>query len=652
MKKLYPFILFYISFSITAQTSRFPQGVINNLGKDHPSERNVQSDKVVKPENNSGAFKMLEKIEEIKKTNWDKFSSLKNNTSRTSVDTLIVGLTPNDTLFVTDTFNHNGPIWVLGDGVLIFYNATVINTGDIIVFQHGRVLSESSSLTFPQAYFYQRTMIIVQHGIGYFSNTSFNYSGIQHGLVVGDSAQAGFVNVHQADWTTAGLFGKGTLWMNNVNLGGEFILSDTSNTYFNNVDSLLLWHQIPSPSLINCSFPNGTNVMGYQFNNSVPGISGIDYNVSVDSCETVWWGLMPVNGSDVTVSNSDIRAIGCWFKNGDTATVSNVYDNTNYSNTVMPFTDRNIHLINTFVTTWSLYVFDSSSIIINNSAVGEVGTQQKSMVNSSSFLLDGSGGYFWATDSSVTVASDVTVYSTARSEKNGLFILGYSTLPFSTPTSIHSSIFISTQNNLPADPIPYDASTMWMQNIESPGIAHADSLISVKGSEWIDQGPEGGILFYQKYSLYYQLYGASSWVPIVIDSFVEIRHNTLGVWNTNGLVSGTYLLRLVVKDTYADSVESFKAVSLLPGIATGINDQEPISISIFPNPANDHLILSFPSTVSFGNIQINDITGRCLEKMTVHEQQNIIDISGLPPGTYILEHTSAKGVIRRRFVKE
>jgi hypothetical protein len=97
-------------------------------------------------------------------------------------------------------------------------------------------------------------------------------------------------------------------------------------------------------------------------------------------------------------------------------------------------------------------------------------------------------------------------------------------------------------------------------------------------------------LFYQNYSLFYQLSGDTSWTPIVIDSAMEIRHNTLGVWNTTGLAAGTYILRLVVRDTYADSVESFKAVTMLPGITTNINDMVNHSaLVVFPNTANDQL---------------------------------------------------------------
>jgi hypothetical protein len=653
-KQVLSFLFSLLLAAANAQTSTpaFPQAAINTIGMKQQVKNAKHEAPAAMPKNNSSAYKMLEKMEEVKKTDWQSRTHKNNNNLRLPLDTIYVGLIPNDTLFITGTFNHNGPIWVFGNGVLIFYNATVENTGDIAVWQNGRVLSEGSSLTFPQTYFYQRQMIFVQHSVGYFSNTSFNYSGLQHGLVVGDSAQVGFVNVHQADWTTGGVFGAGTLWMNGVNLSGEYILTDTANTYFNNSDSLLIWHKLPETAVINYTFPPGASVMGYVFNNASPGVSGIDYSVVVDSSETVWWGLMPVNGSDVTLNNSDIRAIGCWFERGDTATVNGVFNNTTYANTVMPFTDRNIHLINTFVMTWSLYVFDSSSINLYNSTIGEVGTQQTSSVLANSFLLDGTGGYFWSTDTSTTFASEVTIYSTARSEKHSLFVLSYSDMYFSTPTSIQNSIFISSQNNLPADPVPFDASTMWMQNIEQPGTAHADSLINVTGSEWIDQGPDGGILFYQNYSLYYQLYGAGTWTPLVLDSAMEIRHNTLGVWNTTGLPGGLYILRLVVRDTYADSVEAFKAVTMLPAVPTNVGDPDKYNaLLVFPNPASDQLTVLLSENNSAANIRILDVLGKVVLSRSTEQTQNVIDISGLAAGTYMVERVAGDDVKRMRFVK-
>ena len=124
------------------------------------------------------------------------------------------------------------------------------------------------------------------------------------------------------------------------------------------------------------------------------GISGIGYQVSADSCHNVMWALMPVNGSDVTISNSNLRLIGCWFERGDVASVSGIFNNSNYSNYTAPLADRNLHLINTNVQTWSFYVFDSSQVDIDSCQLGEVGTQQSAFVHANNLLLDGSGGYF------------------------------------------------------------------------------------------------------------------------------------------------------------------------------------------------------------------------------------------------------------------
>ncbi|HXP52726.1 MAG TPA: hypothetical protein VN922_22420, partial [Bacteroidia bacterium] len=83
-------------------------------------------------------------------------SLLVNNTKHVNSypDTLIVGVKPYDTLIITGTLTHNGPIWVALNGVLIIKHATLTNIGDMDVFNHGKVIIDSSTVSFPQAYFY------------------------------------------------------------------------------------------------------------------------------------------------------------------------------------------------------------------------------------------------------------------------------------------------------------------------------------------------------------------------------------------------------------------------------------------------------------------------------------------------------------------
>lgn len=563
--------------------------------------------------NSSSAFSCLMKIEEVKKINFN--SSIYKPSVNRLLDTVYVGEVPNDTMVIVGSYEHTGPIFVFNDGVLIIHNSSFINEGDVYVFGNGKLLCDSSVLNFPQQYFYQRGIITVQHGLAYFKDMSFNYSGMQHNLIVGDSATVGFENVHQADWTTAGLYGKASLYIDGMNIGGEYILTDSSTAVYKNVDTLLLWHKFPMASQINHSFPQGDTVNNYFFSNVIPNVNGIDYTVFADSCHTVWWGVMPVNGSDVTINNSNIRAVGAWFTNGDSLNVNGIQNNTFYPNTTIPLTDRTLNLLNCFVQTWSFYVFDTSYVSIENCTLGEVGTQQTAKVLAQNMLLDGSGGYFWATDTSSVFAIGVTAYSTVRSEKNGIFLLAYSQMPFAGPTATKSSVMISLQNTTAFEPIAYDGAVVWNQKIDYPSLAHTDSIIPIVGSAWINQGPNGSFMDFYSYSVFYKPLNDSIWTALVIDSTSEVYHSNLANWNTFGLPSGIYQLRLLVKNDLGDSLDCMVNVNLVQGILTNLNNStSEFDFIIMPNPSINNSVLNFELNKSENlTLIVSDEFGKSME---------------------------------------
>ncbi len=592
---------------------------------------------------------VIKKMEELKKLDVSKLTHTAGGAK--IYDTVFVGGVAHDTLRISGIYTHNGPIMVFNDGVLIIKNAIVNNTGDLFVFNYGRVLVDSSQVTFPQQYFYQRNVIAIQHGYINFHYSTFAYSGMSHGLVMGDSAIIDMNLVHNYDWTTAGLYGSPTVNIRGSNLGGEYILAYNATANFNNVDSLLLWHMFPNLAVINYVFPPGAAVYGYHFNNTVAGVSGINYAATADSCYNVWWGMMPSNGSDVTISNSTIRAIGALFQRGDSVWVNGVYDNSSYTNYVMPVADRNLHLINSGVQTWSFYLSDSSKVKITNCTLGEVGTQQRSSVGASQTLVDGSGGYFWASDTSTTFAGNCTSYNTVRSERYGIFVYAYGNIPFTGPTSIGHSVMVSVQNTMAADPVPYDGSICWMENIATPAAAHADSVIAVTGSAWIDQGPNGSWFDWMSYSLSYQLIGNTGWIYIVSDSVTEIRHNTLANWNTTGLAAGTYILRLVNKSTLGDTVEDFKAVTILPAATVLVNENADFKVSCYPNPATDVLNVE-SNTYPVSGIRIYNVLGEIVYESAAKLNKTMIDIHTLDKGIYSIEFTANQKICLTRLVKE
>lgn len=564
-------------------------------------------------------------------------------------DTVIVGVVPHDTLRITGTYLNNGPIIVANDGVLIIHNAHATIIGDIYAFGMGRILADSSSLSFPQQYFYQLGIIAAQQSYIHIESCTLSFSGMSHSMEALDTATVELINNTNNDWTTAGVYGHAAFIVNGTNLAGEYILNEYGNLFFSHVNTLLLWHQFSASAVVNFAFPKGDTLNHYLFNSSVSGVSGVNYSASVDSSFNVSWGMMPANGSDITISNSTIRTIGAWFDHGDTAKASGLVNNSAYTDFVAPLNDRNLHLVNCSVQTWSLYIFDSSRVTISGCILGEVGSQGRSVVQSSNFFLDGSGGYFWATDTSLIVAGNMGATANVRSERYGFFLLAYSSVTSGIASAIGNSVLAVVQSAVPQDPVAYDGAVAWLANISQPATAVANTIVPVTGSAWIDEGPLGSYMHYGSYSLYYQLSGAVNWTNLVKDSTIEIRNTNLAMWNTNGLADGNYLLMLVLKNNLGDSVQAMKGVTLLPSILN-VSELKENYLNIWPNPVKNQLSIKNEEAKNT-NISIFNVFGQQVQSLVITGNGKT-DVSALSSGIYFVEATGDNKRWVGRFVKE
>src|SRR5262249_14025054 len=156
-------------------------------------------------------------------------------------------------------------------------------------------------------------------------------------------------------------------------------------------------------------------------------------------------------------------------------------------------------------------------------------------------------------------------------------------------------------------------------------------MVPVTGSSWIDQGPDGSWMDYGSYSLFYQAQGATVWTPLVKDSAQEIRNNTFATWNTYGLATGNYVLKLVVKNNLGDSVEALKNVTLLPSILGINNTLSTEMFRVYPNPAGNKLLINSSEKVE--SIEIYSMLGERTASATIPlqkgEESAIFDISSL-----------------------
>jgi hypothetical protein len=538
-----------------------------------------------------------------------------------------------DTLFLADTLEVSGP-WTLNGAIVIYssgylhlHRADATILGDIFLLDNAKFQVDSSTLYIPQAYFYQRAILATGGSNIIFSNTDIDHSGLSHNIILFDSARLEYYDVTNHGFTTSGIYGKASVYIDGTNEAGEFVILNEANLEFHNAGTVLPWHQFPDSSIINFSFPDGDTLEEYEFNPTLAGVSGVDYTISIHNCTEVMWGMMPATGSDVTISDSDIRAIGLWFLGSDSLEVTGLVNNSSYEDFTAPLNDRNLRLTGCEVTTWSLYPMEEVDISLSACILGEIGTMGRSTLNGTLYFCDGSGGYVWSNDTTFLVTGFSFTNGYVRSQGNSILLYGYSSLNNGYPSALGNSVIMTIQCALMEEPRYYDKSVAWNALITGPADAYPGESVAITGSVWIDKSPESSLMDFGKYQLFYQAEEEEVWIQIPADSLNEKRNETLGLWETGGLAPGQYILRLVLHDDLGNAVEALKAVNLL--YPTAIDE----------NNATDLLTVKLPLNPKAESIFIANINGKLLLHHPLEnalKEQVSLSIKDLPAGVYLV----------------
>lgn len=571
-----------------------------------------------------------------------------------TIDTLIIGIPPNDSLIITGTFSHSGPIWVLGNGILKINNANFTNTsGDLIALGNAKIEITNSTVSFPQNYFYERSMIFVQNSSMKITNSTLHFSGMQHGLSVAQNASVVLNNVTQPDWTTAGITGHGSIVINGTDQAGEFVLFDTCSISVKNTSNVLLWHGFQNGSNVNWSFGTSDTAYNYHFNNTQPGVNGVYIDVQADSCYDIMWGIMPHSGSNVTINNSKIRATGVLFDNyNDSLIVTGLVNNSNYTSFTSSLLDRTLIFNNSHVATWNLYVFNNEIINVNSCIVGEIGSFNQSKMIGSNFIADGSGGYLFASDSSTSTASYLTTYSYIRSEKYGLFSVSNS---FSTQQAlaIGHGLLIVSQTTLPVPPFANDEGCAWYNHILQPATAYIDSVVTINGWAFIDKTPSSLWMDFSSRELFYQAPGSTLWIPIIPANSNEVNNSILGSWNTYGLLSGNYFIKQTITDTWGNKVDAFFPVTLHEPLPLGIGSfTTGDEIKVYPSLVTNQVNILVEQGRGAIVIVRNEL-GQLVMKTEIAASGNqSLDVSSFPCGLYYVSVNTGQKVKQFKIVKQ
>ena len=312
-------------------------------------------------------------------------------------------------------------------------------------------------------------------------------------------------------------------------------------------------------------------------------------------------------------------------------------------------TDKTLHLTNCFVRTWSIYTFRQSEIELTGSIVGEIGSMGKSKVTGQNIMVDGSGGYTWANDTSTVICVSSSAINDFRATGNGMAILAYSSLLNGVAMATGQAVLIVNQSNLPELPIAYDNSCVWYNNIEQPASGYQYSVIPIIGSSYIEKSATSPLMGFSWYQLLYKKGSDTTWIPITERVFNAAKDTVIAEWNTASIAPDSYQLKLVLCDNTIDSnkVEAIKAINILPAIV-GISTTSSNQSRFFFDAVSNSLVVSdnlFGSTLS-----IYSVEGKLLQSSEISKTD--ISLSHFSDGVYIAllkrseEHTSELQALR------
>lgn len=110
----------------------------------------------------------------------------------------------------------------------------------------------------------------------------------------------------------------------------------------------------------------------------------------------------------------------------------------------------------------------------------------------------------------------------------------------------------------------------------------------------------------------------------------------------------------LIEESYStiskDITQMYKTNYYVSDFDVNIKENNFTSLNIYPNPASDYINISSQNTIE--NINIYNIDGKKIDNIKTNKTNNIIDISNLQQGIYILETISENQVEKSKFIKQ
>ena len=570
----------------------------------------------------------------------------------------IIGDTPDETLKVTGTWEWNGDIVIVDNGVLLVQGGTLIVRGNIYAYDRGKYLIYDGTVRYPQMMTYQWGTVLTSGSRMEARRSTFDYNGFTYNFLAQDSASVEWDTLLMQDFTTAVCMGEPVVNMRDVNLPGEWLYFDSTVARFANVDTMLNWFIYGQGATIDFDFPAWENVDHLVMEDGVAGVSGIDYSVTLDTVGYSMWGTILQPGCNVTFRNSPIRTVGIMGLGSDSQNLNGLVNGMSYADFILPMTDMYFRLVNTSVMTWSLYPSDNFKLTFDHCILGEVLSMGNALAWGQSYFLDGTGGHFEANGNSFNIAIMTSMTCEIYTKESGIALLALVGIPtaYGGIWARNTSRIILAECQFPGKPVAYDSGLVWVMGIDEPFYAGTQSYVPIIGTATIIQGPLAPWGRFDHYSIYWApAEDTTTWNPIGNPHNQPVWRDTLAVWDTHGLSLGTYMIKLVLWDDSPDSLAINDVIILNYEDTTGaINEESGIGntdLRVLSGPRGTTLELSLASP-GHVDLSLYDITGKRISALCeadLDAGKHLFPV-GARPGVYFARLVAEGVAINRKLL--
>ena len=530
---------------------------------------------------------------------------------------LVIGDTPGEVFTVNagTSFSHTGDIFIVGTGSLLV-NGTLNLTGtihvggsgnftvdggqfhlmgdytNIVGYQNGRIIFRNGALLhYVQTYVGQHNIICGENARVDLSNSRVSSDGSSESIVMGGNSSYHAVNMICPDWKTWYLSGQTSLTLENVNIGGDIVFYDSPTMRFVDTVGIMPWLFFDSGAVVDYQFPAGfpdnpTLPVTITFDNTLAGVAGIPWSITMENCTYVAWGINPYPGSHVTVRDSGLamilfRYIGL----GQTQLAGIMQNDSYYDDLTVPVADRHLRLINTAVTWWKVDVIEGHDLTADGIIFSEMMVKDDSRALLTNSICEGQTIHLGAVHDAFVDFRDGEVWSYVSVWDNATMVLRNSEVDFrngeyryQTRNIAHNNArlyCLNTTFGYEADPTEsepeaVDSALAMVLNLDGPAAVKLGQTAAIRGSAWIKTGPKSPVVF-QSYVLEVSPEGRAQWETIQ-RSPDPVKQGTLGRWQTSGLPSGRYRLRLklfVDGDMSAYPTDEYSAESVIQLAVSG-----------------------------------------------------------------------------------